>query len=201
VLAVVWLILCSVCSTMLILACGVRVAPCRCTLPLHAAIQVMLVGLCLPFHAIHFAPESATSVGLFDIACVLTCAGAIVLGYYADTQLRDFMVANHQRPKADKVHVLDSGVWRFSRHPNYFAEQAWWWSLGLLGARLGWWWVLAGTAFNSIVMARVTVLTEKRMEANVARRVAWREYKARTSMWVPWFEKEGELVPAKLHEH
>jgi steroid 5-alpha reductase family enzyme len=84
-----------------------------------------------------------------------------------------------------------AGLWRYSRHPNYFGEQLWWWSLGLFAAAVGRPWALAGAAFNSACMVGVTRLTEARMLARPERAAAYMEYQKRTSVWLPWF------VPAK----
>ena len=80
---------------------------------------------------------------------------------------------------------------RYSRHPNYFGEQLWWWSFGLFAGRLGGWWALCGTAFNSLVLASVTVMTEQRMLTNwsAERAGLYREYMRKTSPCVPWFTR------------
>ena len=55
------------------------------------------------------------------------------------------------------------------------------WQRGAVGA----WWTFSGTFVNSAVMARVTVLTEQRMQRG-ERKEAWLAYKRRTSVWIPW---------------
>lgn len=84
-----------------------------------------------------------------------------------------------------QVQILNTGVWWYSRHPNYVGEQLWWWGLALLGVQSGVWWVVVGPAFNSMVMASVTVMTERRMGARPERAKAWREYAEVTPAWVP----------------
>ncbi len=81
-------------------------------------------------------------------------------------------------------------MWRYSRHPNYFGEQLWWWSLGLFAANVGQPWALAGTAFNSACMVGVTRLTEARMLARPERAALYRGYQGRTSVWVPWVVRQ-----------
>lgn len=149
--------------------------------------QPMLVGLTVP---IWYAVSVDAPWSWIDS---LATAGAIlglVVAYFADTQLREFMVENERREaaKEPKVLILDSGVWHYSRHPNYFGEQLWWWSLALFAVRLGHPWAILGTAFNSVVLAIVTGMTEARMLRNPARADLYRAYQQQTSILVPWFK-------------
>ncbi|KAM7267302.1 hypothetical protein ACFE04_009468 [Oxalis oulophora] len=59
--------------------------------------------------------------------------------YYADTQLHEFVSRNQRLKEAGKPVVinLDNGLWQYSRHPNYFGEQLWWFSCFCL--ELGTW--------------------------------------------------------------
>ena len=86
---------------------------------------------------------------------------------------------------------------------NYFGEQLWWWSFGLFACGLGGWHTLAGTAFNSIILATVTVMTEARMLSNwaPARANLYREYMRTTSVLIPWFKfgkKKSRATPPRL---
>lgn len=47
-----------------------------------------------------------------------------------------------------------AGLWRYSRHPNYFGELLWWWGVGAFGAAAGQPWTLGGAAFNTLCMVR-----------------------------------------------
>lgn len=83
------------------------------------------------------------------------------------------------------MQCLGAGLWQFSRHPNYFFEQLFWWALGLFGASLGAPWVLLGPLFNTACMIQVTKLTEERMLRRPERADMYQEYMRRTSVWVP----------------
>jgi steroid 5-alpha reductase family enzyme len=83
--------------------------------------------------------------------------------------------------------VSCTGLWRYSRHPNYVGEQLWWWGLGLYAVAAGQAWTLGGAAFNSVVLAAVTRMTEQRMLTcwPTARAALYRKYQQRTSVWLP----------------
>ena len=154
----------------------------------YLAQHAMLVGLSLPFFAVAFFD---LPVGLADgIFFLGACVGLVVAGL-ADRQLDGFMRENARRVSLGKIRhqLLDSGIWRYSRHPNYFGEQLFWWSIAGFGIVCGEYWVVMGTAFNSCVLASVTVMTERRMLAIPERAMAFRAYQDRTSVWVPWWPR------------
>ncbi|MCA9619814.1 MAG: DUF1295 domain-containing protein [Myxococcales bacterium] len=147
--------------------------------------QPMLVGLTLPLWAIAFHPAP---FGLLDGICGALALTGIVIAHLADTQLHAYMQENEARVARGepKERLLDHGLWRYSRHPNYFGEQLFWWSLAGYGAIVGQAWVVVGTALNSTVLAVVTVMVEKRMLAVPERREIYEAYRRRTSVLIPW---------------
>ncbi len=152
------------------------------------AQHFMLVGLTLPFWAIHFR---AAPFDWVDAGLLLAAAAGIVVAHFADTSLDAFMRENEVRVARDepKIRLLESGLWRYSRHPNYFGEQLFWWALAGFGFVLGAPWVIAGTALNSTVLAAVTVMQERRMLEVPERRALYEAYRRRVSVWVPWFRR------------
>jgi len=152
------------------------------------AQQLMLVGLTLPFWAIHF---HSAPLGPIDVLGLGLALLGIRIAHQADTELDAFMRENEARAARGQPGelLLEQGLWRYSRHPNYFGEQLFWWSVGGLGAALGEPWVLCGTALNSAVLAAVTVMQERRMLEVPARRELYRAYQRRVSPLVPWFRR------------
>ena len=157
----------------------------------YVAQHAMLVGLSLPFWAISFrpVPTGAGDFALFALALV-----GIGIARAADTRLDRFMRENAARiVRGDpKVWLLDSGIWRYSRHPNYFGEQLFWWSIAGFGLVCGQPWVVIGTTINSCALAGVTAMTERRMLDIPERREAYAAYRARTSVWIPWPPRDAK---------
>jgi len=151
------------------------------------AQQPMLVGITLPAYTIHFV--STPSFDVYDGIIAACCAAGILIAAVADNQLREYMMAT---PKPSPI--LDSGLWRYSRHPNYFGEQLWWWSFAAYSVRLGQWYFVGGTLFNSIILAVVTVMTEQKMLSNwpAARASLYREYMRTTSPLIPFCKYGGK---------
>jgi steroid 5-alpha reductase family enzyme len=154
-------------------------------LVVFAAQHLMLIGLCLPIWAIAFRDAP---LGVLDGTFAMLAAAGIAIARAADDQLERFMSQNRERRlrREPAIPVLDTGIWRFSRHPNYFGEQLFWWSLAGFGVVCGEPWVAIGSLFNSIVLAAVTVMTERRMLSVPERSEAFLAYRRRTSVWIPW---------------
>eukprot|EP01041_Mallomonas_annulata_P004305 gene4305-8565_t len=126
-----------------------------------------------------------------DLLVGILCVTGIFIATVADNQLYDFMTMNKELISSQQcpVPILNTGLWRYSRHPNYFGEQLWWWSLGIYGCLSGRVWTLIGPLFNTIIMINVTAMTEERMTTghNQWRRELFRKYQRETaSVWVPW---------------
>jgi steroid 5-alpha reductase family enzyme len=155
------------------------------------AQQPMLVGITLPAYSAHFVHAP---LGSADVAIAVLCAAGIWTAMTADDQLRAYVLSNEARAAAGKpkLQLLETGLWRYSRHPNYFGEQLWWWAFAVFAVALGQPEMCAGTFFNSIILAVVTVMTERKMLKNwsASRAKLYREYMWRTSPCVPWFRGE-----------
>lgn len=99
--------------------------------------------------------------GALDWLATLVTAGAIAIEATADQQLRRFVLS-----KPPKGSTLTTGLWRYSRHPNYFGENGFWWGLWLFGlaADPSYWWTVAGPLAITLLFVFVSVpLIDARM--------------------------------------
>ena len=145
------------------------------------------MGITLPFWAVY---SSRAPFGLLDILACVLCLSGIALAYFADTQLYEFVSENERlvfEKKKPKL-LLDTGLWRYSRHPNHFAEQLFWWGFSLFAASVGQWWMLIGTFINSAALHVVMDMVEERMLRREERRSLYKEYQRTTSRCIPWFK-------------
>ncbi|XP_076899178.1 uncharacterized protein C594.04c-like [Bidens hawaiensis] len=149
--------------------------------------QVFLIGVCLPLYIVH---SVNAPLNLTDVAAAIVCLTGVMIAYIADTQLHEFVSRNEQLKRLGKPLQpnLDAGLWYYSRHPNYFGEQVWWWGLAVFGWNLGCEWVWVGAMVNTVCLAYVTVLVERKMVKLEYRAEEYKMYQKRTSVWVPWFK-------------
>ena len=153
--------------------------------------NALLVLITLPAFVAwqHPAPLNGWDV-LFAVLFLVFLVGEFV----ADQQQWNFHRAKHAAGGDLAPGFVSTGLFRFSRHPNFFSEQAQWWALYLMGATaavasgLGFWggalnWTVVGAALLSILFIGSTVFTES---ISAAKYPAYREYQRTTSMLVPW---------------
>ncbi|XP_057950289.1 uncharacterized protein C594.04c [Malania oleifera] len=156
----------------------------------YVSQQVLLIGVCLPFYVVHSVVKPWS---IWDFVAIAVCCCGITIAYHADTQLHYFVSRNKKLRELGKPRMLtlDEGLWRYSRHPNYFGEQLWWWGLAIFGWNLGQGWTFIGALVNTMCLAHVTKLVEDRIMKEEYRAEAYRLYQQTTSVWVPWFKSSS----------
>ena len=102
-----------------------------------------------------------------------------------DAQLERF-----RADPANKGTIMDRGLWRYTRHPNYFGDACVWWGIFMVAAGT---WPGLITIYAPVIM---TLLLTKGsgariLEKHMSGRPGWAEYAARTSMFVPRPRKDG----------
>jgi len=139
------------------------------------ALLAWLVALPLVAAIASVAPTSAldaVGVALF----------AVGLGVEA---LADAQLARFKADPANRGRVMAQGLWRYSRHPNYFGECCVWWGLWLVALAAGAWWTAVSPLVMTVLLLKVSGVTL--LEKDIGeRRPAYRAYAARTSAFVPW---------------
>ena len=101
-----------------------------------------------------------------------------------DKQLRIFI----SDPK-NKGHVMSTGLWKFTRHPNYFGEVTQWWAIGIIGLTVRYGWLgLIGPAVITFLIVKVSGVPL--LEARYADNPEYQAYKLRTSKLFPLPSKQ-----------
>lgn len=102
----------------------------------------------------------------------------------------DLQLARFKSKSGNEGKVLDTGVWRYTRHPNYFGESCIWWGYYCIGLAAGAWWSVVSPIFMTFLLVKVTGV--KLLEADIAaRRPAYADYIKRTSAFIPLKPKSG----------
>lgn len=102
----------------------------------------------------------------------------------------DAQLAAFKKDKKSKGKVLDTGLWKYTRHPNYFGDACMWWGLYLIAAETGpGVWAILGPAFLTFTLTRWSgiVITEK---ATAKTKPGYADYVRRTSAFIPWPPKK-----------
>lgn len=114
----------------------------------------------------------------------LSLAGALIwlVGFVfeatADHQLANFLRLKN-RPK-----VLSTGLWRYSRHPNYFGELVQWWGIGIIALQVSYGWIgLIGPLVLTILIVFISGIPP--IEKHRQKDAEYRRYQRQTSVLVP----------------
>jgi steroid 5-alpha reductase family enzyme len=112
---------------------------------------------------------------------IAAALAGIAIEAIADAQLTRF-----RGNSANQDTVLDSGLWSWSRHPNYFGDFLMWWGFFVIAVAGGaGWWIILGPVVMGALLIHYS--GARLMEDTIAqRRPGYADYVRRTSLFVPW---------------
>ena len=138
----------------------------------------------LPLLVLMHNPEPTFS--FWEIAGILVWGIAVGGEALADAQLTRFRAQSMNRGKTCR-----SGLWRYSRHPNYFFESLHWCSYVIMGMGIPYGWVtLIGPVLMIWGLFRITGIPFSEAQALVSRGEDYRNYQRTTNAFFPWFPKK-----------
>lgn len=122
------------------------------------------------------------TLGLLDGVAVVVWAVGLYFEAVGDWQLSRFLA-----DESNRGHVMDQGLWAYTRHPNYFGDTVVWAGYGLLAVAAGAWWAMAGPVLMWLLIVKVSgvAMTDDRMGSSDSKREGYDEYVARTNQFFP----------------
>lgn len=125
------------------------------------------------------AISSDTPLNVIDVVAALLWITGFVFEAGGDYQLSKF------KARADsKGKVLNTGLWRYTRHPNYFGDFCIWWSFFLFAVAAGGWWTIASPVLMSVLLLKVSGVAM--LERTIAdRRPRYADYIRNTNAFFP----------------
>ncbi len=139
------------------------------------AVAAWVISLPIYFVIVSVAPAELT---ILDYIGVLLVAGGLVIEGVADEHLRRFRAQRINRGK-----VLDAGLWRYTRHPNYFGEALMWWGFGVIGLATGGLPGLLGPAILTYLLIYVSGVAL--LESTLIEKAGYIQYVGRTPAFLP----------------
>ncbi len=151
-----------------------------------------IVLLAVPFLLPVLNPSPA--LHWFELLGVALWIAALTGEAIADAQLAAF-----KRDPAHRGRVCDVGLWRYSRHPNYFFEWLVWVAFAAIALASPWGWLglLAPAAILHLLL-RVTGIPLNEEQSLRSKGDAYRRYQQTTSAFVPWFPKAGSRTEERV---
>ena len=128
---------------------------------------------------------SDTPLGALDFVALALFATGFVFEAGGDYQLSKFKAREDSKGK-----VLDSGLWKYTRHPNYFGDFCIWWSFYLFALAAGAWWTIVSPILMSVLLLKVSgvAMLEKTISN---RRPEYADYVRRTNAFFPGPRRTG----------
>lgn len=136
-----------------------------------------------PLLAAQISPTPAIITPLDDLALVVWGVG-FFFEAVGDWQLRRF-----KADPANQGRLLTGGVWRYTRHPNYFGDSAQWWGYYLFALAAGGWWTIFSPLLMTFLLVRVSgvALLERSLRES---KPGYQDYAEKTSAFLPWFPRK-----------
>ena len=132
-----------------------------------------------------------SALGFLDFAAVALWLAGFGFEAVADAQLARF----RSNPRS-RGEVLDRGIWRYTRHPNYFGECLIWWGFYLLALAGGGWWSFPAPLLMTVLLLRVSGVAL--LERDISdRRPAYRDYMRSTNAFVPGPRKASPVASGR----
>jgi steroid 5-alpha reductase family enzyme len=164
----------------------------------NAVLKVFLPQAALAFviaAPLQVGPFESGPLGPLAIAGVAVWAVGLFFEAVGDAQLDRYRRWKQSQP-ADQVRgsVMDRGLWRYTRHPNYFGDACVWWGMFLVAAEH---WPGVLTIPAPLIMTYLLTFGsgQRNLERTMSQRPGYPEYMRRTSGFFPWPPKSGTADP------
>jgi steroid 5-alpha reductase family enzyme len=140
---------------------------------------LLLWGISMPLQVIAVSRDTTFATTTDVIGISLWVIG------FAFEAIGDAQLAMFQARPENRGRVLDRGLWRYTRHPNYFGETLIWWGLYFLSLPAGGGWTVLSPVLMTVLLLKVSGVTL--LESTIIdRRPEYAEYQRRTSAFLPW---------------
>lgn len=156
----------------------------RAGLTVYAGQALLILVVSAPVW-VAFATGQQTRVGPFAILGTVVWLVGVLFEAIGDAQLTRFKrsMSGYDGPYESKP-VLDTGLWAWTRHPNYFGNAVLWWGIWLVACEAPWGWAsFAGPVVMTVLLTRVS--GRDLLERRLMKRPAYRDYASRVPSFIP----------------
>lgn len=131
---------------------------------------------------------AAQSFGFPAILTPMDLLGALIWGFgWLFESMADLQLTLFKRNAENKDKLLTTGLWKLSRHPNYFGEALAWWGIYLAALAVGAWWTIFSPILITWLLLRVSGVAM--LERTMRNKPGYEDYMRKTSVFFPWLPK------------
>lgn len=144
---------------------------------------VLILIVSLPLLGVHSSETSSTLIWLDYIALLVWSIG------FSFEAGGDYQLYQFKKNPNNKGKVLNTGFWKYTRHPNYFGDAAVWWAYALFSIAAGGYWQIIGAIIMTLLIIQVSgvALLEKTLHKTKPK---YKEYIEKTNSFFPWFPEK-----------
>lgn len=135
----------------------------------------LMTLISLPVIAIMYSSQEP--VQIIAVAGLAIWLFGIVFEAVGDYQLKQFLKTKK------KGQIMQTGLWRYTRHPNYFGEITTWWGASIVAIAFGQWWGILGAFVITVLITRISGIPL--LEKRYANDPAFQKYAKQTSILIP----------------
>ena len=149
------------------------------------ALQGFLMWvISIPLLAAQISPTPASLIWLDYLGLIVWG-----IGFFFEA-VGDWQLSMFKANPDNKGQLLNTGLWRYTRHPNYFGDAAQWWGFYLLAASAGGYWAIYSPILMTLLLRNVSgvSLLEKTMKDT---KPGYKEYVENTNAFFPWFPRKS----------
>lgn len=120
----------------------------------------------------------------------LDAAGALlwIIGFLFEA-LGDYQLARFKANPENKGKIMQSGLWAYTRHPNYFGESVMWWGIWIIALNVDYGWTaVVSPVVITLLLLKVSGVSL--LEKHYSDNPKYRDYARRTNAFIPWFPKK-----------
>lgn len=147
------------------------------------ALQGLLMWIiAIPLLVAQISPSPSRFVWLDYLGIVVWS-----IGFFFEA-VGDWQLSRFKAKPENKGQLLKKGVWRYTRHPNYFGDAAQWWGYYLIAVAAGGFWSIFSPIIMTLLLRNVSGVTmlEKTLKNS---KPGYQEYVETTNAFIPWFPK------------
>ena len=143
----------------------------------------LILIVSLPYLGVHFSQTSGEFIWLDYIAIVVWGIG------FSFEAGGDYQLYKFKKNTENKGKVLNTGFWKYTRHPNYFGDSAVWWAYALFSIAAGGYWQIIGAIIMTLLIIKVSgvAMLERTLKNTKPK---YKAYIENTNAFLPWFPKK-----------
>ena len=143
---------------------------------LMSIVALPLLGTVMNSHTDHLGPGDYLVIVIWLIGFIFEAVG-------------DFQLEQFKKNRKDKSEVLRTGLWKYTRHPNYFGNAMIWLAFGIMAIINGSYFTFIGTVVMIYLLLKVSgvSLLERTLKTS---KPEYADYASKTSAFIPWFPKK-----------